>query len=152
MHVLRIEHPVPDYDAWKEAFDNDPVGREQGGVRGKPESVAARRERAECRVVVVTGEADLLEVVAALHAGGGLAHLLHRRQQQADQDGDDRNHHQQLNEREPPTCWYRAHTRTPSVPSDDGKKANGGSIVDASRGLPRGQNDDSVGEETRSGV
>jgi len=34
MLVLRIEHPVPDFDAWKrEAFDRDPVGREQGGVR-----------------------------------------------------------------------------------------------------------------------
>lgn len=34
MHVLRIEHPVPDFDAWKHAFDSDPIGREQGGVRG----------------------------------------------------------------------------------------------------------------------
>ena len=33
MSVLRIEHPVPDYDAWKEAFDKDPVGRRQSGVR-----------------------------------------------------------------------------------------------------------------------
>ena len=33
MHTLRIEHPVPDFDAWREAFDSDPVGREQGGVR-----------------------------------------------------------------------------------------------------------------------
>lgn len=33
MSVLRIEHPVRDYDAWKEAFDRDPVGREQAGVR-----------------------------------------------------------------------------------------------------------------------
>jgi hypothetical protein len=33
MFVLRIEHPVPDYDAWKEAFDSDPVGRERSGVR-----------------------------------------------------------------------------------------------------------------------
>jgi hypothetical protein len=33
MHVLRIEHAVADYDAWKEAFDSDPVGREQGRVR-----------------------------------------------------------------------------------------------------------------------
>ena len=33
MHTLRIEHPVPDFDAWRAAFDNDPVGREQGGVR-----------------------------------------------------------------------------------------------------------------------
>lgn len=33
MHVLRIEHSVPDYDAWKEAFDGDPIGRERSGVR-----------------------------------------------------------------------------------------------------------------------
>src|SRR5215472_8035240 len=32
--ILRIEHPVPDYDRWKEAFDSDPVGRERMGVRG----------------------------------------------------------------------------------------------------------------------
>jgi hypothetical protein len=33
MPILRIEHPVRDYEAWKQAFDSDPVGREQGGVR-----------------------------------------------------------------------------------------------------------------------
>ncbi len=33
MSILRIEHPVPDYDAWKQAFDSDPVGRERSGVR-----------------------------------------------------------------------------------------------------------------------
>ena len=31
-------------------------------------------------VVVVSGQADLLEVVGALHAAGRFAHLLHRRQ------------------------------------------------------------------------
>jgi len=31
--ILRIEHPVADYGAWKEAFDRDPVGRENSGVR-----------------------------------------------------------------------------------------------------------------------
>jgi hypothetical protein len=31
--VLRIEHPVPDYDAWKSTFDADPVGRARSGVR-----------------------------------------------------------------------------------------------------------------------
>ena len=35
MYILRIEHPVPDYDAWKKnGFDNDPIGREKGGVKG----------------------------------------------------------------------------------------------------------------------
>ena len=33
MYVLQIEHPVPNFDAWKQAFDGDPSGREQGGVR-----------------------------------------------------------------------------------------------------------------------
>jgi hypothetical protein len=33
MHILQIEHPVPNFDGWKQAFDSDPVGRKQGGVR-----------------------------------------------------------------------------------------------------------------------
>jgi hypothetical protein len=33
MYVLRIEHPIPNYDAWKKAFDSDPVGRKKMGVR-----------------------------------------------------------------------------------------------------------------------
>jgi len=32
MYVLRIEHPVRDYDGWKQVFDGDPAGREQSGV------------------------------------------------------------------------------------------------------------------------
>ena len=33
MYMLRIEHPVPNYEGWKQAFDSDPVGREKSGVR-----------------------------------------------------------------------------------------------------------------------
>jgi hypothetical protein len=33
MPILQIEHAVRDFDTWKQAFDSDPVGREQGGVR-----------------------------------------------------------------------------------------------------------------------
>jgi hypothetical protein len=33
MPILRIEHPVPDFDGWKAAFDSDPLGREQSGMR-----------------------------------------------------------------------------------------------------------------------
>ncbi|GAA4894867.1 hypothetical protein ACFPM3_20730 [Streptomyces coeruleoprunus] len=33
MYVLRIEHVVPDYAAWKQAFDEDPLGRATSGVR-----------------------------------------------------------------------------------------------------------------------
>lgn len=31
--VVRIEHPVDNFDGWKRAFDSDPVGRERSGVR-----------------------------------------------------------------------------------------------------------------------
>jgi hypothetical protein len=31
--ILQIEHPVPNFDAWKKAFDSDPVNRKQSGVR-----------------------------------------------------------------------------------------------------------------------
>jgi hypothetical protein len=33
MYILRIEHPVTNFDAWKEAFDSDPIGRKRSGVR-----------------------------------------------------------------------------------------------------------------------
>jgi hypothetical protein len=33
MYMLRIEHPVPNFDGWKKAFDSDPVDREKSGVR-----------------------------------------------------------------------------------------------------------------------
>jgi hypothetical protein len=33
MPILQIEHAVPDFAAWKNAFESDPIGRKQGGVR-----------------------------------------------------------------------------------------------------------------------
>jgi hypothetical protein len=33
MFILRIEHPVLDFDGWRKAFDSDPVGRKKSGVR-----------------------------------------------------------------------------------------------------------------------
>jgi len=33
MPLLLIEHTVPSYDAWKQAFDEDPLGRKASGVR-----------------------------------------------------------------------------------------------------------------------
>ena len=33
MPLLLIEHSVPDFDAWKQAFDKDPLGRKASGVR-----------------------------------------------------------------------------------------------------------------------
>jgi hypothetical protein len=33
MHILRIEHPVPSFDGWKKAFDQDPLDRQGAGVQ-----------------------------------------------------------------------------------------------------------------------
>ena len=33
MFVLRIEHAVGDFEGWRKAFENDPIGRERSGVR-----------------------------------------------------------------------------------------------------------------------
>jgi hypothetical protein len=33
MVTLRIQHNVPDFDSWKNAFDSDPAGRVRSGVR-----------------------------------------------------------------------------------------------------------------------
>ena len=33
MPTVRIEHNVPDFDQWKQAFDSDPVDRKALGVR-----------------------------------------------------------------------------------------------------------------------
>lgn len=33
MILLHIEHTVPDFARWKAAFDRDPVGRQNAGVR-----------------------------------------------------------------------------------------------------------------------
>lgn len=33
MAILRIQHSVPSFEAWKQAFDSDPVNRRASGVR-----------------------------------------------------------------------------------------------------------------------
>ena len=33
MFTLKIEHPIRDFDLWRAAFERDPVGRQQNGVR-----------------------------------------------------------------------------------------------------------------------
>lgn len=32
MAILRIQHPIPDYERWKAAFDSDPADRRGSGV------------------------------------------------------------------------------------------------------------------------
>ena len=76
--------------------------------------VVRGREHAERVVMVVQGQAELLEVVGALHPAGRLARRLHRGQQQRDQDADDRDHHQQLDQRKrrPPRVRAVSHVRS----------------------------------------
>lgn len=33
MVILRIQHPVPSFEGWKQAFDGDPMDRKGSGVR-----------------------------------------------------------------------------------------------------------------------
>lgn len=33
MFILYIEHPVPNYEGWKKAFENDPLKRQESGVK-----------------------------------------------------------------------------------------------------------------------
>ncbi len=34
MPLLRVQHVVPNFEAWKRAFDSDPIARQASGVRG----------------------------------------------------------------------------------------------------------------------
>ena len=33
MYTLKIEHAIRDFQLWRAAFDRDPIGRQQAGVR-----------------------------------------------------------------------------------------------------------------------
>src|SRR5262249_51832718 len=59
-----------------------------------------RREHLIRAVVVVQGQADLAQVVGALHPGGCLGDFLPRRQQQADENRNNGDDDQQLDQRE----------------------------------------------------
>jgi hypothetical protein len=64
MHILRIEHPVPNFDAWKEAFDSDPIGRERSGVR----RYRVLRPIDEPNYVMIDLEFDSASEAEAVHA------------------------------------------------------------------------------------
>ena len=32
MYILQIEHPVPNYEGWRKAFEDDPIDRKGSGV------------------------------------------------------------------------------------------------------------------------
>jgi hypothetical protein len=63
-------------------------------------------------VKVVKGQANLFQVIGALHAPRRFPSRLHCWQQESDQDANDRNHHQQLNQRksrEPRAAPWKMH-------------------------------------------
>ena len=82
------------HDDWNAAV----VGGAQ--ARSARDQDRGRREGAVGALVVHEGQADLLQVVGALGAPGGLARGLDGGQQQGDQDGDDGDDDQQLDQRE----------------------------------------------------
>lgn len=61
MPTLQIEHVVRDYESWKAAFDSDPVGREEGGVR----SYRILRPADDPRFVIVDLEFATIEEAEA---------------------------------------------------------------------------------------
>jgi hypothetical protein len=65
MYVLRIEHPVPDFEAWKRAFDSDPIGRKGSGVR----RYRVLRAVHDPNYVMIDLEFDGLSEAEAVHAG-----------------------------------------------------------------------------------
>ena len=80
------------------------VGQDRG-VYGEALGITAGGKLPGRRVVVVQCQADLLQVVRALHASGRFADLLHGGKQQADQDRDDGDDHEQFDEREARAVW-----------------------------------------------
>lgn len=63
MQILRIEHPVPDYGNWKNAFDNGPVDREKFGVK----HYRVMRAVDNPNYVLIDLEFDSLDKAEAMH-------------------------------------------------------------------------------------
>jgi hypothetical protein len=64
MIVLQIEHPVPDFNGWKKAFDNDPVNRKQSGVK----RYKIFRQADNPNYVIIELEFDNLKQAEDMHA------------------------------------------------------------------------------------
>jgi hypothetical protein len=62
--VLQIEHAISDFEVWKDAFDSDPLRREQSGVR----SYRVYRPLDDARYVKIDLEFDTPGEAEAFHA------------------------------------------------------------------------------------
>ena len=63
MIVLQIEHPVPDFNAWKKTFDNDPANRKQSGVK----RYKIFRQADNPNYIIIELEFDNLTQAEAMH-------------------------------------------------------------------------------------
>jgi len=63
MIVLKIEHPVADFDSWKKAFDSDPARRKESGVK----RYRIFRDVDNPNFVIVELEFDSLQEAEAMH-------------------------------------------------------------------------------------
>ncbi len=101
---LLIEGQEPDQDAVlvpAAAWRRRRVARRRSPI-DRRHHVGADREGAIGGLVIGASQRELLEVVGALGAAGGLPRRLDRGQQQGDQHCDDRDYHQQLDQGETP--------------------------------------------------
>ena len=64
MYNLHIEHPVPNYENWKNAFNSDPVGRQKMGVR----TYQILRAKDDPNYVIIDLQFDTAEQAEALLA------------------------------------------------------------------------------------
>jgi len=76
MPILRIQHSVPSFEAWKHAFDSDPLDRKASGVR----RYHVHRSIADPSFLTIDLEFDsvaqaegLLEKLRSLWSGPGAA-------------------------------------------------------------------------------
>jgi hypothetical protein len=63
MFILQMEHPVPDYNGWKKAFDSDPLKRQQSGVK----SYRIYRELDNFKQVIIELDFDSLGEAEEMH-------------------------------------------------------------------------------------
>lgn len=64
MYILQIEHPVPNYENWRKAFENDPIDRRGSGVQ----HYRISRKPDDSNYVIVDLEFDTLPEAENCHA------------------------------------------------------------------------------------
>ena len=64
MYILQIEHAVPNYDSWRNAFENDPIDRKGSGVQ----HYRISRKPGDQKYVIVELVFDTLNEAEECHA------------------------------------------------------------------------------------